>query len=70
MIFKPCSGHCPRFEAAKSIVVEYQEVLMSGGRKPGYKKMGYDCPDINGCPHLDRFHRCPIFLAAPDDPNL
>lgn len=70
MIYTSCSGYCPRYDTTRSLTIEYEEVLMSGGRKPGYKKMDFDCPDVNGCSHLDKYNRCPIFLSAPDNPNL
>lgn len=69
-IYRIYSGECPRFNRQQDIRIEYQEILQSGGRKPGYKKMQCECPHISDCPHLDEWHRCPIFLAAPDDPNL
>lgn len=64
-IYKIYSGDCPRFNRYQEIEVEYQEVPRAGHQKSGYKRVSYECPHSNDCPHMDEYGRCPVCLSTP-----
>ncbi len=64
------TGACPYTNSSQSIEINYFEIPMLGASTPGYKKDSYYCPLVDECPYpdQDRYHRCPVYLEAPDVP--
>lgn len=64
------TGDCPYTNSPQTIKINYFEIQLIGSMAPGYKKDAYSCPLANECPYPDRdaYHRCPVYLKAPDAP--
>ncbi len=62
------SGYCPQRHDTYTIDIEYASVSLLGNNNTAYKKMGFDCPYIDDCEHLDNHGRCPLFIEAPNHP--
>lgn len=64
------TGECPHTGSPQTIKINYLEIQMIGSMAPGYKKDAYSCPLADGCPYpaQDAYHRCPVYLNAPDAP--
>lgn len=60
-------GFCPQNRIHKSIEIELVEVMI-GSLVNDYKKMSFECADVDECEHLDEYGRCPLFIEAPDHP--
>ena len=60
---------CPRFDRITEISVKYVEIPILGKMSPGYKKTSFYCADVNDCPKLDEYGRCPLVIKAPDSPS-
>lgn len=63
-------GECPYTNEPQAININYLEISMIGSMAPGYKKDAYSCPLAEDCPYpsQDKYHRCPVYLNAPDAP--
>lgn len=64
------TGDCPYTESYQTIAITFLEIHTIGSMAPGYKKDSYSCPLIDECsyPAQDRYHRCPVYLSAPNEP--
>lgn len=63
------NGYCPKFENNATICVEYARIPILGQASCGYKKMSFECDYAEDCECLDAWGRCPILVAAPDEPS-
>lgn len=64
------TGNCPYTASRQTIKINYFEIPVIGSLTPGYKKDAYSCPLSSECPYPahDDYHRCPVYLDAPDAP--
>jgi hypothetical protein len=60
-------GYCPQFNEDKTIQIGLDPVLMTK-KGVGYKKLDFNCPNVQMCQHLDKYGRCPLFIEAPSHP--
>ncbi len=65
------TGDCPYTASPQTIKIDYFKIQTMGSMVPGYKKGEYSCPLSEECPYpaQDAYHRCPVYLNAPDKPN-
>ena len=64
-------SQCPYLDKLHSISIDYEEILMCGTTKPGYKKGNYYCDEADNCPFPsnDKWGRCPVYLNSPSEPS-
>lgn len=62
------SGYCPKSLSTRTIGIRFAEVSFINQSSNEYKKMIFDCPDVEVCQHLDEYGRCPLFVEAPNHP--
>ena len=64
------SSHCPHTNSNQSIEIDYSVVPILGISSKEYKKTNWSCPLSDECRYLIDGKYCPLFLNAPDKPNL
>lgn len=62
-------GYCPKINDTRTILISYDKLFFSGDPAPHYAKAEYSCDGSSGCPHLDQYGRCPVYLLAPEKPS-
>ena len=65
------SAHCPYTNSRQNIKIKYASVHVLGTPRTGYRKTAWSCPLSDECDYLSKHNGyCPLFLSAPDEPNL
>lgn len=59
---------CPYLDKTHSILIWYQDFTLGGLKR--YKKMEYQCDLIKQCPTQYQEKHCPIYIKAPNEPEL
>ena len=59
-------GYCPQALSERTIGIRFAEVSFIGQSTNEYKKMLFDCPDVEVCQYLDQYGRCPLYIEAPN----
>ena len=64
------TGDCPHTASPQTIKINYLEIQVIGSMASSYKKDAYSCPLADECPYpsQDEYHRCPVYLNAPEHP--
>lgn len=65
------TGDCPQTKTKQDIQINYFEITQTCSATHAYKKDAYYCPLKQDCPfpNEDDFGRCPVYLAAPNQPR-
>ena len=62
--------YCPYLDRIHAISIDYAKINLIGDPKTHYKIIGFSCEYASDCPYPenDEYGRCPVYLAAPDEP--